>query len=198
MASLQKKSPARSAAAEPTSEKPALVKAAPSDKAATIAKADAPDAISKKDDPGTFTSDQDAQLLKLKLEENKTWKEIASALDKPVGPIKKRFHELKPKTDAQLRGEQDASAKAEAARAKTEQVEGASAKAGPVTMSYADYAKAQAAKKAAPAEEEEKAEPQAAEVGAGERDQGYVLLEPDDEFSYSEVSAQLLLQDRQL
>ena len=48
------------------------------------------------DDEQTFTKTQDDELLKLKLEENKSWKEIGTALGKPHWVIKNRFKEIKP------------------------------------------------------------------------------------------------------
>jgi hypothetical protein len=39
----------------------------------------------------TFTSEQDAMLIKMKTEEKKTWKEIATALGKEVGEVKERW-----------------------------------------------------------------------------------------------------------
>lgn len=41
-----------------------------------------------------FTSEQDAALLKMK-EENKSWKDISTELNKPVWALKQRFKELK-------------------------------------------------------------------------------------------------------
>jgi len=143
--------------------------------------------MTEKNNPDVFTAAQDAQLLKLKQEDNKTWKEVASALGKPVGNIKKRFHEIKLKDEVELRKEQERKAKTEAAKAKAEQAKADRAKAEPVTMSYADYMKAQAAKRAAPAEE--KTEPQVAEA-TEEQDREYIVLQPDENFSHDEVSAQ--------
>ena len=38
-------------------------------------------------------------MLKLKLEENRSWKEIGTALDKPHWMVKNRFKEIKPAED---------------------------------------------------------------------------------------------------
>lgn len=48
------------------------------------------------DDEQTFTKAQDDVLLKLKLEESRSWKEIGIALGKPHWVIKNRFKEIKP------------------------------------------------------------------------------------------------------
>jgi hypothetical protein len=44
----------------------------------------------------TFTSKQDAMLIKMKKEEKKTWKEIATALGKEVGEVKERWKGVRP------------------------------------------------------------------------------------------------------
>jgi hypothetical protein len=53
----------------------------------------------KNDTPAAaeWTTEQDATLLKTKLEEKKSWKAIAAALGKPVGDVKKRWGEIRPK-----------------------------------------------------------------------------------------------------
>ena len=44
----------------------------------------------------TFTAEQNAMLIKMKTEEKKTWKEIATALGKEVGEVKERWREVRP------------------------------------------------------------------------------------------------------
>ena len=44
-----------------------------------------------------WTTDQDAQLRKLKVEEGAQWKTIAMTLGKNVGEVKKRWGEIRPK-----------------------------------------------------------------------------------------------------
>lgn len=43
-----------------------------------------------------FTAKEDKKLLKLKTEENKSWKEIATALAKDVGAVKERWQKVRP------------------------------------------------------------------------------------------------------
>ena len=45
---------------------------------------------------GTPTPEQDAMLIKMKTEEKKTWKEIATALGKEVFQVKERWKEVRP------------------------------------------------------------------------------------------------------
>lgn len=53
------------------------------------------DAKATENDSG-FTAKQDKKLLKLKLEEKKTWKDIATALGKDVGQVKERWQHVRP------------------------------------------------------------------------------------------------------
>ena len=50
----------------------------------------------KASDDGGFTDAQDRQLIKLKIEEKKPWKEIASELGKDVGEVKERWQKVRP------------------------------------------------------------------------------------------------------
>jgi len=47
-------------------------------------------------DTPAFTAEQNAMLVKMKTEEKKTWREIATALGKEVGEVKERWKEVRP------------------------------------------------------------------------------------------------------
>lgn len=47
--------------------------------------------------PQGFTAEQDAAILRMKGEENKSWREIAAALGVAPGEVKGRFRELTPR-----------------------------------------------------------------------------------------------------
>lgn len=53
----------------------------------------------KPDEGHEFTPEQDKQLLRMKLEKNKTWKEIAEALGRSTSTVKSRFKDIKPKDE---------------------------------------------------------------------------------------------------
>lgn len=50
----------------------------------------------KASDGGGFTDVQDRQLIKLKIEEKKPWKEIATELGKDIGEVKERWQKVRP------------------------------------------------------------------------------------------------------
>jgi len=61
----------------------------------------------------TFTADQDAMLIKMKTEEKKTWKEIATVLGKEVGEVKERWKEVRPDKQGDASAIGDAAEKVE-------------------------------------------------------------------------------------
>jgi hypothetical protein len=60
-------------------------------------------------DGNGFTGEQDRQLIKLKAEEKKSWKEIAAELGKEVGEVEERWQKVRPvgqdnnKSDGELK-----------------------------------------------------------------------------------------------
>jgi hypothetical protein len=55
-----------------------------------------------------FTAKEDKKLLKLKTEENKSWKDIAAALSKDVGAVKERWQKIRPDKQEKQDGDKPA------------------------------------------------------------------------------------------
>ncbi|KAF2838771.1 hypothetical protein M501DRAFT_992721 [Patellaria atrata CBS 101060] len=175
---LKAPSPAADAPAQPA-EAPAAEPAPVEEKKSD----EPPKEEDKKSDPHSFTEEEDTQLRELKAS-NTSWKEISKTLDKPIGVLKKRFHELEAKNETQSKDpEPDPKAEAAKAKAEAKKARAEEKKAKESIAKWADEAKA------ATVMPEAKASSKAGSSKAGSATMAptVVTLEADEYFSFDEL-----------